>query len=196
MEALFPQSFVGFLELSAGTRSFSINATRVWMDCNASASSAFGGVEVVWSGVGVTSIRGGVGGRRVWASFGLFLVVLECGAGLCSRSRRCVCDEASRRLSFCCTRANMSFLSAKAASISRVTPSGCPPFASCTVHMLISCSSARNSCMVSRMWRSTLSGSAIGLSCSGGVSRDALFAGLDKRFMVGSVPGVSHPPWY
>ena len=90
-------SFVGFLELSVGARSFSINATRVWMDCNASASSAFGGVEVVWSGVGVASIRGGVGGRHVWALFGLVPVVLECGTGLGSRSRQCVCDEASRR---------------------------------------------------------------------------------------------------
>ena len=186
---------MGFLELSVGVRSFSINATRVWMDCNASESLAFGGVEVVWSGVGVV-IRSGVGGRRVWASFGLVPVVLECGAGLGSRSRRCVCDEASKRLSFCCTRANMSFLSAKAASISQVMTSGCPPFASCIVHMLISCSITRNSCMASCMWRSTLSRSAIGLSCSGGVSRGALFAGLDKRFMFVSVPGVSHSPWY
>ena len=47
MEALFLLSFVGFLEFSVGARSFSINATRVWMDCNGSAISAFGGVEVV-----------------------------------------------------------------------------------------------------------------------------------------------------
>ena len=108
MEALFPMSFVGFLELSVGARSFSINATRVWMDCNASASSAFGGAEVVWSGVGVVSIHGGVRGRRVCVSFGLLPLVLECGARLGSRSRRCACDDASRRLRFCCTRANMS----------------------------------------------------------------------------------------
>ena len=97
MEALFPLSFVGFLELLLGAHSFSINAMRVWMDCNASASSAFEAIEVVWSGVGVASIRGGVGGRRVWASFKLLPIVLECGVELGSRSRRCVCDEASRR---------------------------------------------------------------------------------------------------
>ena len=65
MEPLFLSSFVGFLELSVGACSFSINATKVWMDCNASMSSAFGVAEVVWSGVGVTSICGGVGGLRV-----------------------------------------------------------------------------------------------------------------------------------
>ena len=115
MEVFFPLSFVGFLELSVGARYFSINAIRVWMDCDASASSAFGVAEVVWSGVGVMSIRGGVGGHRVCALFGLFPVVLECGAGLGLWSRWCVCDDASRRLSFCCTHANMSFLSAKVA---------------------------------------------------------------------------------
>ena len=67
MGALFPLSFVGFLELYVGARSFSINATRVWMDCNATVSSAFGGAEVVWSGVGFVSIRGGVKGRHVCA---------------------------------------------------------------------------------------------------------------------------------
>ena len=166
------------------------------MDCNASASSAFGGVEVVWTGVGVASIHGGVGGRHVCVSFGLLPVVLECGAGLGSRSRRCVCADASRRLSFCCTRANMSFLSTKVASISQVMTSDSPPFGSCTVHILISCSIARNSRVASCMCRSTRSGSAIGLSCSGGVLRGALVARLDERFMFGSVPGVSHPPWY
>ena len=198
MEALFPLSFVGFLEFSVGVRSFSINATRVWLDCSASASLAFGGAEVVWSSVGVVSIRGGVGVHHVCASFGLLPVVLECGVGLGSpsRSRRCVCDDACRRLSFCCTRANMSFLSAKAASISRVMISGCPPFASCIVHILISCSITRNSCAASRMCRSMLSGSAIGLSCSGGVLRGALVVGLDGRFMFGSVLGVNHPLWY
>ena len=50
--------------------------------------------------------------------------------------------------------------------------------------------------MASRMWCLTLSGFAIGLSCSGSVSKGALFAGIDKRFMFGSVLGVSHPPWY
>ena len=79
------------------------------MDCSASASSAFGGIEVVWSGVGVASMRGGVRGRCVCASFGLLPVVLECGARLGSRSRWCVRDDASRRLSLCCTPANMSF---------------------------------------------------------------------------------------
>ena len=155
------------------------------MDFSASASSTFWGVEVVWWGVGVASIRGGVGGHRLCASFGLLLVVLECGTGLGSRSRWCVCDDASRRLSLCCTRAkmchdntdnthimkvhdNMSFLSAKAGSISRVMISGCPPFATCIVHILISCSITRNSDATSHMCRSTLSGSAIGLSCSGG----------------------------
>ena len=123
-------------------------------------------------------------------------VVFECGAGLSSRSRWCVRDDASRRLSLCCTRANMSFLSAKVASISGVMISGCPPFTSCIVHILFYCSITRNSCTASRMCRSTLSGSAIGLSCSGGVLRGGLLAGLDGRFMFGSVPGVSHPPWY
>ena len=161
------------------------------MDCSASASSEFGGVEVVWSGVGVASIHGGVEGHRMCALFGLLPVVLECGAGLGSRSRWCVCDDASRRLSLCCTRENMSFLSAKAASISRVMISGCPRFASCIVHILISCSITRNACVVSRMCRSTLSGSAIRLSCSGGVLRGSLVVGLDARFMFDSVPGLT-----
>ena len=196
MEELFPLLFVGFLKFSVGARSFAINATRVWMDCSASVSSAFGGAEVVWSGVGVMSIRGGVGGRLVCASFGLFPIVLECSAGLGSRSRRCICDDVSRRLSFCCTRANMSFLSSKAASISQVMISGCPPFASCIVHILISCSITRNSCVTSHMCLSTLSGYAIGLSCSGGLLRGALVSGLNGRFMFGSVPGVNQPLWY
>ena len=109
---------MGFLELSVGARSFSINAMRVWMDCNASASSAFRGAEVVWLGVGVVSICGGVGGRGVCFVW----VVARCaqmwgGPGVAVS--RCVCDDASRRLSFCCTCANMSFLSAKAASIEK-----------------------------------------------------------------------------
>ena len=166
------------------------------MDCNANASSTFGGVEVVWLGVVVVSIRGGIGDLRVCASFGLLPVVLKCGVGLGSRSRRCVCDNASRRLSFCCTHANMSFLSAKAASISRVMTSGCPPFAICIVHISISCSITRNSCATSRMCHSTLSGSTIGLSWSGGVLRGTLVAELDGRFMFGSIRGVNHPPWY
>ena len=166
------------------------------MDCNASASSTFRGAEVVWSGVGVVSIRDGVGGRRVCASFGLLSVVLECDVGLGSRSRQCVCDDTSRRLSLCCTHANVSFLFAKVASISRVMISGCPPFVSCIVRILISCSITLISCTASRMCRSTLSGSAIGLSCSGGVLRGALVVGLDGRFMFGSVLGVNHPLWY
>ena len=170
MEALFLLSFVGFLELFAGAHSFSINATKVCMDCNASASSAFGGVEVVWSSVGVASIRGGVGGLRVCASFGLLLVVLECCVGLDSPSRRWVCDDASRML-FCCTRTNVSFLFANAGSISRVMTSGCPLSASCIVHILISCSIAHNSCVACCMCLSTLSESAIGLSCTWGVLR-------------------------
>ena len=90
----------------------------------------------------------------------------------------------------------MSFLSAKAASISRVIASGCPPFASCIVHILISYSIAHNSCVVSCMCRSTLSEFAIGLSCSGGVLRGTLVTELNGRYMFGSVPGVNHPLWY
>ena len=92
--------------------------------------------------------------------------------------------------------ANMFVISSKAASISRVMTSSCSPFASCIVHLLISCSIARNCCVASRMCGSTLSGSTIGLSCSGGVSRGALVPRLDDRFMLGSVLGVGHPLWY
>ena len=67
------------------------------MDCNASASSVFGDIEAVWSGVGVVSIRDGVECRCMWALFGLSPVVLECGVGLRSQPRWCVCDDASRR---------------------------------------------------------------------------------------------------
>ena len=78
----------------------------------------FGDAEVVWLGVGVVSICGGVGGRGVCFVW----VVARCaqmwgGPGVAVS--RCVCDDASRRLSFCCTCANMSFLSAKAASIEK-----------------------------------------------------------------------------
>ena len=112
------------------------------------------------------------------SSFGLLPIVLEWGAGLGSSSRRCECDDASRRLSFCCTHANVSFFSAREASISRLVTFGCPPFASCIFHILISCSITRSSCIISRMCHPKLSDSTIGLSCSGGMLRGSLVVGL------------------
>ena len=108
------------------------------MDCNTTASSTFGDVGGWFPGVGITFLRGGVGGLCVCSSFGVWTIVMDCRVGLGSSSCRCECDDASRRFAIYCTRVYVSFFLARVASIFCVITSGSPPFASCNFLILIS----------------------------------------------------------